>query len=122
MDNIKLLNLIVEQLFKGISTDEVLEFTYKKTGNETEIIEVKVGDVLLPEADVNQLVIEARMLKESYLWRILFKRLQGMAQMKMLTQAETEKDLIFPKAMIVAIKEIEEVVNKLLTLEGKKFK
>src|SRR3990167_7648159 len=117
MDDIQLLNILVKQIFKGVTADEVLEFTYIKIGNQTKVKDVRVGEILLTDKDIETLVSEAKMLKESYLWKLLLKRLQAVAQIKMVREVENEKDLIFPKAMILAIQEIEDVVNKLLTLE-----
>lgn len=102
--------------FNGVTAEEVLEFEYEKIPGGQIPKGMKVGGNLLPIDDIKQLISEATFMRDSFLWKLLSKRVQFMAQLKSV-KAESDDRLIFPKAMIVAVQEMEKVISSILTIE-----
>ena len=103
--------------YNGVTADQVLEFVFNPVG---QVAELRVGKDTLPKQDVDQLISEANMFKETFLWRLLTARLEHIAQIKSV-KAVDEDRLIFPKAVIFTVQQMEEVVNRLSNL-GEKSK
>ena len=79
--NLEALNSTIKD-FNGVTPGEVLGFEYNKAGA---LKNIKVGDNILPEEDIKQLISEAQALKDSFLWSLLSVRLAHIAQLKSLT-------------------------------------
>lgn len=112
--NDKLLNLIVREVFNGVTAEEVLSVETKTVAGVQYPYALKIGDTLLPSQDIIRLQTEAEMLKNFYLWELLLKRTQYIAQLKACEKATSPDDLHFGKAMIYAVQTIKEVIENIL--------
>jgi len=96
---------------KGVTRDDVLEVLYEPTAHGQRIIGFAVGDVKLSDGDVNQLVSEAKMFKQSFLWKLLDKRTCYAAQVYGVNKAKDFGDTRHAQGMIGAIEIQDEIVS-----------
>lgn len=118
-DKVKQLNNLVKEVFNGVTADEVLEFTYEKdqaTG-KVRVTGITLGAKPLPAADILQLKGEAKTINESMLWKAVVKRVQALAQIKAVNQAQNFEEVIFAKAMILCLEELTKAINLVAVTE-----
>lgn len=101
-DKAKLLSLIVKDIFNGVTLDEILVI---------DSLGVRIGDTLLPIQDIEQLKTEVKYLRTSYLWRLIVKRIQYLAQSKACNSAKSFDDVVFGQAMIYNLQKFDEVFD-----------
>ena len=90
--NIKLylINYLTKRLLKCVTEDDILQivegsYVYRRHN--------------LSSDEITQLKEEAKLLSESFLWRLMVKELEYHAFMIMSTKAKTNNDIIFGKAL-----------------------
>ncbi len=119
-DKVQVLNLIIKDIFKGVTSDEILEIEYAITPAGKFPKALRIGESLLPVSDIVQVKQEAQYLQESYLWKLMVKRIQYIAQLNACNRAKSDEDLIFGKAMLYSIEQIEDVLKTIREFEVQK--
>jgi len=119
--NDRLLNLIVKEVFNGVTADEILSIESKTINGAVYPYTLKIGDTILPSQDIIRLQTEAEMLKNFYLWELLLKRTQYVAQLKTCEKSTGIEDVYFGKAMILAVQTIKEVIETILKFKVEKI-
>lgn len=113
MNENKLLNFIIRDIFKGITVEDILEFEFELTPAGKQVKGVKLGGQYLPASDIEGLKREVKFLKDSYLWKLIANRVRYVAQLNACNRAETEKDNTFGKASLYNLEVIEEVLENI---------
>lgn len=90
----KLLNLSLKRLYNTVEADDILKL---KKG------QFFLKGKLLPEQDVKNLIEEAKMLEEMFLWKILTDFIKGTANEAMYNKSACDDDIVFPKALLKAV-------------------
>ena len=115
-EKVKKLNSLFSE-FNGVSADDVLEATGKKTSDGFELTGFKVGKRPLPKQDLLQIASEAKLIKDTMLWQLILKRTQFIGQIKAYADSKNFEDVLFAKAMILSVQEIEKMVNAASSLK-----
>lgn len=100
-----LINYLTSNLLKAVSEDQILQisgrnFLYNHKN-------------LSPE-EIQSLREEAKMLKESFLWKIMTKETEFLAYQVMTSKAKTIDDIIWGKAIFYSIDLMNKFLNNLL--------
>lgn len=131
----KLINLIIKEVYNGVTADDVLEVIYQPIAqNKVAAVGIRVGDRVLEVGEVMQLKHEAQMIKETRLWKMLRDRMQYHAQVRLSRDTNDKDDVLLPKFIIWTLQAQEEVLKtisgfelkaeetNLLGTDGKKIK
>ena len=107
-DRKKLLNLIVQDIFCGIVTDDILRFDNNGFW---------IGTHQLDRQEVASLQVQATMIRDSYLWKLLVKNIQNLANKKMFDKSQNFDDMYFGKAMLYELDVLDTTLKNLETLK-----
>ena len=100
----KLLNQSLKRLYNTVEADDILKL---KKG------QYYLKGKLLPEQDVKNLIEEAKMLNDMFLWKILTDYVKGTANQWMYNDSSCDDDIIFPKACLKVIEIQKDLVKKI---------
>ena len=118
----KLANLIVQEIFNGVTADEVIEVIYKPiAGTNNQIpVGLKIGSKTLDLGEILKLKEEAKLITETELWGLVTKRVQYIGQLKACEKSEVGEDVVWPKAIIYSLQEIQKIFEIIKSFESKK--
>lgn len=104
----QLLNIILKDIFKAITPDEVLQYKGGK---------FYVQGEALPDEMKSKLIAEAQTIKQTALWDYLIKDMQHVASKKLYNEAQSDDDMFFGKAMLFAVEVIRNKLDNLSKLK-----
>ena len=108
----KLINLIIKDIYNGVTAEDVLEVVYKPIGpNQVAVVGLKIGDRVLDVGEVMKLKHEAELIKGTWLWRLMNERMQYHAQIRLSKDASDKDDVLLPKCIIWTLQSIKEILN-----------
>jgi hypothetical protein len=111
----QLLNIIIADIFKGVTTSDILRFEKDKNA-------FFIGD---REVGVQELIgykNEALELKNNKFLREIVSDLNNLAIKKLAKDSKTESDIFFPKAMLYCMDLFMQSINAFASLEIKEDK
>jgi len=116
----KLINLIIKEVYNGVTADDVLEVIYQPIApNQVAAAGIKIGERILDVGEIMQLKHEAEMIKGTKLWKLLRDRMQYHAQVRLSRDANKDDDLLLPKYIIWTLQAIQEVLSTISGFEQK---
>src|SRR3990167_492907 len=115
----RLANLIVQEIFNGVTADEIIEVEYRLIpGTNNQVPSgLKIGGKLLDVGEIIKLKHEAEIITETELWGLVTKRVQYIAQVHACEKSESLEDTTWPKAIIYSLQEIQKVFNIIKSFE-----
>ena len=102
------MNLLVKHLFNTITVDDLIR-PNGKGGYQVRGVELKSEDIHILKDD-------ARVFRESIIWKVLKMDMQQAANERMFEKATAPEDLIFGKAMLYTLDVMERKMQSLQDL------
>jgi len=99
-----IVNYLTKNLLVALSEEDILQITSEG---------YLLGKRKLSPEELEQLRAEANEIKDSYLWKLMKKEIEYHSFLRMAHKAQTEKDLIFGKAMFYNIDILQKFLNNL---------
>lgn len=107
---IAILNLIVKNLFNGITENDILR-------HDGQIL--YQGKRALSRAEVREISNEAKIIKEMNSWYLISNELKHLANQIMYEKSKTIDDMIFGKVILFVVDIIDKKLTKLSTIDFK---
>ena len=110
MNRIKVIiaNWLFKHLFNGITEDDILRY---KNG------EYQIAGATIDKKLLTGLASEAQSIKDKYAWDLLIKEMKHEANKALYHKSQTNDDMIFAKAMLLAIEIMEHKINELALIK-----
>ena len=107
--------------FIGVTADEVVDILSRQLpSGQSEIVGMKIGTKVLEAAEIMPLKHEADMIGTSKLWKLLINRVRYIAHLNSCEKAKSFEDVVYSKAMLYSIDEIQRILGIVQAFETTK--
>lgn len=112
----RLMNFLLHSVCNTMTFDEVLSITRKRTPDGKEILEMKIGDKLMPDTELKVMIADCSQIKKLHAWSKLLADMRSHATERLVNKSESIEDMVFAKAILYTLDVLEKKVDQIAVL------